>query len=79
MQQGLERLLQLSSAAAADMGGSSGSSGIIVDFLVGSTAAWQTRHVRTYAASQLGGSAGQRTVMLLSLCFWEHSVWPRQV
>lgn len=80
MQQGLEHLLRLSAAAAA-VTPTNSSSSLIVDFLIGSTAAWQTRFVRAYTASQLSGSgrAGQRTLMLLSLCYWEYSVWPRQV
>lgn len=90
MQEGLAHLLRLSSAAAqahqaaaaAAYGGSPGGSGgvgggLIADFLIGSTSVWQQRHVRAYAASQLRGGAGRRTLLLLSLCFWEeHSVWP---
>lgn len=79
LQAGLHHLLQLSSAASATavgsgrlgVGSSAGTGALIADFLVGSTASWQMRHVRKYAASQLGRGAGRRTVLLLSLCFWE--------
>ena len=53
---------------------SSGSSRrLTLDFLVGSTSAWQQRHVRQYVASDMGDDASwrQRTLLVLSLCIWE--------
>lgn len=79
MQAGLQRLLALTSASAAG-GGAGAARGahaggsaatLTADFLVGSTAAWQMRHVRQYVQAHLGGTAGRRTLLLLSLCFWE--------
>ena len=52
---------------------SSGSRRLTLDFLVGSTSAWQQQHVREYVGSAMGGddSWRQRTLLVLSLCIWE--------
>ena len=78
---GLQRLLALTSAAAAAGAGGGGAArgaraggaaaALTAALLDGSTAAWQMRHVREYAAVQLRGGAGRRALLLLSLCFWE--------
>ena len=76
------------SGGGGSSGGGSGSSGssisrssssgggrrrLTLDFLVGSTSAWQQRHVREYVGSSMGGDASwrQRTLLVLSLCIWE--------
>ncbi|KAI7844671.1 hypothetical protein COHA_001760 [Chlorella ohadii] len=81
MMDGLQHLIKRTGAAGRGSGGgssggssSSGSSRrLTLDFLVGSTSAWQQRHVRQYVASDMGGDASwpQRTLLVLSLCIWE--------
>ena len=62
------------SGSGSGSGGGGGSSRrLTLDFLVGSTSAWQQRHVREYVGSSMGGDASwrQRTLLVLSLCIWE--------
>jgi hypothetical protein len=83
---GLQNLIKRTGAAgrgtsstSSSSGGDASSSGstvsrrLTLDFLVGSTSAWQQRHVREYVASSMGGDASwrQRTLLVLSLCIWE--------
>lgn len=64
-----------SGAVDTSSGGSGGGSRgrLTLDFVVGSTNAWQQRHVRAYVDSDMGGDASwrRRTLLVLSLCIWE--------
>lgn len=67
-----------SSDGGSGSGGGSSSGGggrrLTLDFLVGSTAGWQIRHMRRYLGSPLwGGDASwrRRTALVLSVCVWE--------
>lgn len=89
---GLHHLLRHSAAASsvtaeavgtggadAAAGGGDAPSQLILDFVLGSSAAWQQAHVKQYVASPMGGNPywRRRTLLVLSLCVWEDRlVWP---
>ena len=68
-----------SSSSRGEVDSSRSAAQLTLDFVLGSHARWQAQHVRGYMAAELSGDPAwrRRTLLVLSLCIWEHSaVWP---